>query len=523
MKKERRRGDKKRQSLSDSRTAKNGHANVDHHHRKNSSNNENNNNNSECAKNGIRTKTSRHKPQDAHDKAHLNLTNPYLREFDFTDSVYTPHTVTALVVFVLLFLFMIRYYYYPQMSVVASVKLGLAASAFSFVVFGAVHLPDSQLVRPHPCVWRVVLAFAILYLALLSFLLFQNLETVRAIAGLYDPSLLVPLEEGQYAEDCRISTPSNRFLFVHTAFDIFILAHSLGYFVKTLIVRDWRVATCLSVGFEIIEVTFQHVLPNFKECWWDHLLLDVLLCNGGGTLLGLFVLRKLRVKEYHWIALRDIQGYKSKTQRIISQLCPRSFELYEWNVFHTLKRFLQFMTVLMLLFLQEINTFTMKHILQMPPKHHIVILRLTLWSFVAMPTLREVYVYINAPGRKTLRLGTTAWVAISILLLETILIAKLAMEGGYFQDPMPNYIAVPWMLAVLLFAMWLALFFGVVSLQQRQEKRGLLYAISNVFFYGCCGCILALFAMGMPDLQLGRRAFEDFIAPYEQRLFFWRV
>ena len=26
----------------------------------------------------------------------------------------------------------------------------------------------------------------------------------------------------------------------------------------------------ISVGFEIVEVSLQHVLPNFNECWWDH-------------------------------------------------------------------------------------------------------------------------------------------------------------------------------------------------------------------------------------------------------------
>ncbi len=25
----------------------------------------------------------------------------------------------------------------------------------------------------------------------------------------------------------------------------------------------------LSVGFELMELTFQHLLPNFNECWWD--------------------------------------------------------------------------------------------------------------------------------------------------------------------------------------------------------------------------------------------------------------
>ncbi|ESL11005.1 phosphatidyl serine synthase [Trypanosoma rangeli SC58] len=447
---------------------------------------------------------------------------PYLKELDFTDVVYSPHTLTALVVFIAFVLLMIRYYYYPDMSIVANVKLGLAASAFSFVVFGVIHLPDSELVRPHPSVWRAVLALAVLYVVLLSFLLFQNLATVRAIMGLYDPVLLNALPEGQYAVDCRISTPSEPYLFFHTAFDIFIIAHALGYFVKTLILRDWRLATSVSIGFEILEISFQHVLPNFKECWWDHLLLDVLLCNGGGTLLGMFLLRRLQAKKYHWVALRNIKGYKGKTQRILGQFGPRSFEAYEWNVFHDPKRFVQFLMVLMFMLLEELNCFTMKHILQMPPKYHLVTLRLALWSFIAMPGIREIYTYINAENTKTARMGATAWVSISALLLETIWIAKLAMEGGYFLQSMPSHIAIPWTFALLFFVVWFALFFGVVSLRQRQERRGVWYAVSNLFFYAGCGCVLALTLMGLPDLQVGRQSFERFMAPYESKILFWR-
>ncbi|KEG12732.1 phosphatidylserine synthase [Trypanosoma grayi] len=452
----------------------------------------------------------------------LKPPHPYLREFDFTDLAYTPHTLTALVVLVSVILFMVRYYYYPHMSVVASVKLGLCAASLSFIVFGMLHLPDSLLVRPHPCVWRVVLTVALMYLALLSFMLFQNLETVRAIIGLYDPALLLPLPERQYAEDCRISTPDNPYLFFHTAFDVFIIAHALGYFVKTIILRDWRAATCVSVGFEIIEVTFQHVLPNFKECWWDHLLLDVLLCNAGGTLLGMMALRRLRAKEFHWVALCDIKGCKMKAQRILGQLGPRSFMAYEWNVFHTPKRFLQFAGLLALLFLQEVNCFTMKHILQIPSNHHLVTARLAMWSFIAMPTVREYYEYINTADHKGKRFGTTAWVGLLALLLETILITKLAIEGSYFQEPMPSYIAVPWMVALLIFALWFALFFGAVTTQERMTRRGFLYAVSNVLFYSGCCCVLAAFVMGMPDLQIGRASFERFISPYESRVFFWR-
>ena len=39
---------------------------------------------------------------------------------------------------------------------------------------------------------------------------------------------------------------------------------------QTLIIRDWWFCMIISVMFEILEYTLEHQLPNFSECWWDH-------------------------------------------------------------------------------------------------------------------------------------------------------------------------------------------------------------------------------------------------------------
>ena len=36
-------------------------------------------------------------------------------------------------------------------------------------------------------------------------------------------------------------------------------------------------------------MVFGHLLPNFYECWWDNMILDVLLCNGLGIFTGMQV------------------------------------------------------------------------------------------------------------------------------------------------------------------------------------------------------------------------------------------
>lgn len=39
---------------------------------------------------------------------------------------------------------------------------------------------------------------------------------------------------------------------------------------QTLMIRDWWTCTIVSVMFEFLEYSLEHQLPNFSECWWDH-------------------------------------------------------------------------------------------------------------------------------------------------------------------------------------------------------------------------------------------------------------
>lgn len=41
-------------------------------------------------------------------------------------------------------------------------------------------------------------------------------------------------------------------------------------------------------------------MPNFHECWWDHLLLDLFGCNLLGIILGHWFIKKTGMKKYHW-------------------------------------------------------------------------------------------------------------------------------------------------------------------------------------------------------------------------------
>ena len=61
---------------------------------------------------------------------------------------------------------------------------------------------------------------------------------------------------------------------------------------------------CFFVIACVSQLFFMHLLPNFAECWWDQVILDILLCNGGGIWLGMVVCRFLEMRTYHWASFK---------------------------------------------------------------------------------------------------------------------------------------------------------------------------------------------------------------------------
>jgi hypothetical protein len=49
---------------------------------------------------------------------------------------------------------------------------------------------------------------------------------------------------------------------------------------------------------EVIELSWQHILPHFRECWWDHLGCDILLSNIPAITFGLWLQRRLGLIPY---------------------------------------------------------------------------------------------------------------------------------------------------------------------------------------------------------------------------------
>jgi phosphatidylserine synthase 2 len=313
-----------------------------------------------------------------------------------------------------------------------------------FVLVGMLFLPDGPFIRPHPVIWRAVLALSVLYFMGLVILLHLSKEDARQLMHLIDPALGRQLPERSYAEDCR-------FLWqvIWPQLDIFVWAHVFGWYFKAMILRDYWLLWILSVMFEVMEYSLQHQLPNFAECWWDHWLLDVALCNALGIWAGMRTVDYFSMKTYSWRGIRDIPTVAGKVQRTVQQFTPHSFVKFDWAQTRTLRGYLVSLLVITIFLACEVNCFYLKYLLWVPPEHPLNALRILLFGLFGVVGVREAYQFFTDPACK--RLGPQAWLCIASILTETLICFKFGR--GEFPDPAPSTVLYFW--AALLFLLLL--------------------------------------------------------------------
>ena len=146
-------------------------------------------------------------------------------------------------------------------------------AVLAIVFFTVVNGPDTVKLRPHSLFWRALLGVFLSYSMFMTLVLVLPKEDGRNVFKIFDKNLGKKLEERSYAEDCRVYTPEkeNKFHNIYDAVvDVHFIAHFAGWWFKMHITRDWYACWIISITFELIEISFKHLLPNFAECWWDH-------------------------------------------------------------------------------------------------------------------------------------------------------------------------------------------------------------------------------------------------------------
>ncbi|KAL6065532.1 CDP-diacylglycerol--serine O-phosphatidyltransferase [Balamuthia mandrillaris] len=350
-----------------------------------------------------------------------------------------PHTITMLVVGGIVLI----YGAFTRDSTgesVDNVKTGLVAAALAFLVFCMLYLHDGPFKRPHPAVWRVVTGLGVLYQMSLVYLLFQTKEDVRLFLKHFDPKLGVPLPERSYAVNCDVYTPNDPVSSFRNVWDTvndeFVLAHVIGWFGKTLLIRDAYVCVFISVLFEVWELTLEHQLHNFAECWWDHIILDILICNNLGIIAGLLTCRYLlKMKEYNWTGL-----WASKKGKLVRNFLPEKFEEYHWEVLSNWRRCVSVLLLCLAISITELNAFYLKFILWVPPPHPLNIARLLLWLALAFPALREYYQFVSDP--KCYKMGSMSWLCVCLFSTEALLCVKFGWD--MFPKSVPPEVFWPW-------------------------------------------------------------------------------
>ncbi|XP_017461940.1 PREDICTED: phosphatidylserine synthase 2-like, partial [Rhagoletis zephyria] len=232
--------------------------------------------------------------------------------------------------------------------------------------------------------------------------------------------------------------------------DIFVPTHFFGWWLKTLIIRDWWLCTVISIMFELLEYTLEHQLPNFSECWWDHWIMDALLCNGLGIYLGMHSLKYLSMKPYDWRGLWNIPTYRGKLKRIVAQFGPHSWVQFDWRPFSSFDRWLATILIVIASLVAELNTFYLKYVLWLEPPHMLNLLRLILFIFSGAVALRETFQYLDDPECK--KIGRQSWVLISIIITELLIILKF--DFAVVTKPLPKHIFLFWVGAIILLVLW---------------------------------------------------------------------
>ncbi|KAJ7274063.1 phosphatidyl serine synthase-domain-containing protein [Mycena rebaudengoi] len=344
-------------------------------------------------------------------------------------------------------------------------RVGVYAAIAAFLAFSMLQFRDGPFIRPHPAFWRMVLGVNLLYELALVFLLFQDLGSARSMMLYLDPKLGVPLPEKGYADDCAL-TPKT----LWNALDVFCVAHTLGWFGKAMILRDYWFCWILSIAFELAEYSLQHQLPNFNECWWDHWILDVLVCNWIGTYVGMKTCQYFEVKPYEWRGLRQTRGLRSKARRVISQFSPHDFTAFKWGPASSFTHFISVVLLLAVFLAAELNPFYLKSLLWMEPDHPIVILRLAFIFLCALPAVRELFQYINDP-RRAVRMGQHVWLLLATVLTEILVIVK--WSKGQFPEPLPTKVKWGWGIALVLLVLYPTVQFGIPKARKyaRRHKK----------------------------------------------------
>lgn len=298
---------------------------------------------------------------------------------------------------------------------------------------------------------------------------------------MYDSNLGKPLPEKSYAEDCRIYTPENpkgAFYNITSSIDIFVIAHFLGWTFKVWVFRNSTMAWVMSLMFEVMEWTMEVWLPNFKECWWDHWLLDVFGCNFLGMLIGKWTIKKFGMRKLYWFMERDEKWYHMRWWQRIAYAFTSRDEYVKSGKWHWLSELWTFNAVMWYQFTNiyiDLSYFYNKAMMDIPPPHWLCAVRIWIIAFFCIIASNDYYDYVVT--RQCNSMTLPVFLIYVIMILEGILFLK-NIRSDLFNNPMHYHIKIFWISFLILFSI-VQLFFILDKIRKRRKYLGTSNAIEK--------------------------------------------
>ncbi|OII74555.1 uncharacterized protein cubi_00108 [Cryptosporidium ubiquitum] len=334
---------------------------------------------------------------------------------------------------------------------------GLVAAIGIVMVMSVHFLPNGTFKWPCYAFWKIMMGMNILYLVLLTFLMFQDTEYIRSALIYIDPKLKEGVPEINYAgNSCSIIGESDGLLTnILPKIDLFVIAHFLGWMAKTLILRNDFLVWFNSIFFEWLEITLRHILPNFYECWWDHILLDIFGCNMIGIFCGNYIIRRFGLARFNWHTCHNglenkehneksvssssakrhkkaskeaISSFEDKAQEVTSvsglfkvkNFIPLSFKWPE--TLSTLRGFLSFLVLTAIVQLIDLNYFFFKAEFYMPVSHWIFGVRTVVLAICGASAVGELYETIARDCSIHFgKISFQSWLIVVVIFTESLL------------------------------------------------------------------------------------------------------
>jgi len=337
------------------------------------------------------------------------------------------------VLFILTISYVARGLFYTSDSFSANVMSGLVGAALVFVAQSSLKPYKSPFIRVRDSICRICARVGLIYLGLLVFLLFQRAEDARYLFTYVDPNLgqELPMHNENYDRDCSLSYEN-----VNHIVDFYFWAHFFNWLAAAIIVKDYYVLHIWSILDELIELSLKSIRPNFAECWWDSLILDILLANTLGIFVGMKLIRVCRSMEYDWLGRKGKKSIK------------------DWEVWREHRYFQGFTLFLVFVSLNFVSGFTVPNSVWIPPNHWTNVIRLVIWFTVGALGFRETYDDMRTWGTKLRAekqiFAQHRWLAWMMLCCEMLLSLKFREKAGNnLQSTLSTWIIIPWVVVVV--------------------------------------------------------------------------